>query len=1314
MADPFVADDVPVSADDYKKSYGEQFPQVNKLSDDAIASAVYQQGIATGKIKNQTLDDFKVGFLPNRPENNVDLYRQTFQDKFPDLKSKTDAEIANNLWEYRTKVLKENLTTKSAPHFQQFLNTVAPKEYHPEVEAPQFLPDTDISKASTTDIKKPVTGQYVDAMGTVYGPTAQVVPNNAISGRNLAWTAFDAVPLNVSNWLIPKSPGAETTNRYTLDDIANATGIDLPNDVTDNANSFRGPRMAASFGTGEQNKVLGLKIGLSKSLGIPPEQINIRNGDKTGEYEFFNPKTNHWTLTNSSGLNAGDFGEIAGAVPEILGNLFGTVVGSLGGAAIGGTAGTATLPVVGTVTGAGTGAVAGAYSGGVIGTMAGNALRDAMGYWFYGINQDTSSLEEAKKVLPNAATWQAIGMGLPALFGFAKKIVKVGKISTSDLTELGINSKDAVDLQEKLNGELIKAGSKEQLQFMPGQASGDLGYQAIEGALEKSPDVGLSGPVHTINIKNARALNAIFALRNQAYGGVDFDPATVGQRIKTVLEDRQVNPIIQTLTEKQANAEADLTNAIITLPNGIQKEAGQTIRNHIMALQENEAKPYEMQYDALFAAGQGRLINTDIIENAINQLDAAQKNNFVRTKDVMSILNLEDMASPIIPVNRTALQNAFNTLSGEQKFKLLKNNPDFKDLMEANYNINVPLNKNLLQTSYDSLNSEQQKTLNSAFPNIKNILNSPNKIVSIDKKELQTGINSLDQEGQNKIFDNFYGLNKVLSSPEISPVNKDTIKDVLNSLSEKDKTNFISKYPDLQNIAEGNVIPLGNIQSAQSSIRAKLRDIQTGARASDVNEASYKLISGAINKQLESDLKYDPWLMQYTKISSSYNTYMSKFNKGIVNDMLTYDNGRLKMADEDVFQSSFKYGKAQQDRINSVYNVIKDNPEAMEAYKQAILDFYRSKVISPRTGEFDLGAHNQFITLYKPSLETIFGKDNYPQISELGGLEKSVQQTIADNKIAKQKLSESTAGKIVDLGDSEGIFSKIYNPDKPQKFIDVVNILRNEDNPEALNSLKRVVINDLTNKTAITDPNFKVGQRTGSFNYQKFIDYLKDNKVLLDTVFKDDPEYLNNLQEFSKTLQILSRKTTLAVGETDQNALTDLIRKKIGMFTNTFFGLDFLKSAFSLGLKSKMNDIITNPNTLKTLVSLKDLPMTPKNFNTYNATVAQLFGGQFNPDWFQPTPEGINKYGSPTMPIPLNSNQNKQNVPKTNSPTLNKISNEQSSLQNPVNTNITNPQLPNKDLFAMNVKPSGAGVTAGGMSSIPQGELAEAGALSRL
>ena len=1313
MAEPFVANDVPVSADDYKKSYGEQFPQVNKLSDDAIASAVYQQGIATGKIKNQTLDDLKVGFLPNRPENNAQLYRQTFQDKFPDLKSKTDAEIANNLWDYRTKVLKENLTTESAPHFQQFLNTVAPKEYHPEVEAPQFLPDTDISKASTTDIKKPVTGQYVDAMGTVYGPTAQVVPNNAISGKNLAWTAFDAIPL--TTWAVPRSPGVETSNRYTLNDIANATGIDLPNNVTDNANSFTGPRMAASFGSGEQNKVLGLKIGLSKSLGIPPEQINIRNGDKTGEYEFFNPKTNHWTLTNSSGLNAGDFGEIAGAVPEILGNIFGTTFGAIAGGTAGATAGTATLPGVGTITGAGGGAVAGAYSGGVGGTMAGAALRDAMGYWFYGINQDTNSIQEALKVMPDAAKWQAAGMAIPALFGFAKKIVNVGKIATSDLTELGVKAKDAVDLQEKINGELIKAGSKEQLQFMPGQASADPGWLAIEGAFEKSPDVGISGPIHTINEKNARALNALFALRNQGYGGAEFDPAAVGQRIKTVLEDRQVNPVIQTLAEKQAKAEADLTNAVITLPNGVQKESGQTIRNHIMALQENEGKPFDMQYDALFAAGQGRLVNTDIIENAINQLDAAQKNNFVRTKDVMSILNLADMSSPIIPVNRNALQNAFNTLGGEQKFKLLKTNPDFKDLMEAKYNIDLPLNKNILLDAFQGLNSEQQQAFNSAFPNFKDITKSQNRVVFVDRNELQKGINALDKEGQSKIFENYAGLNRSLSSPEVAPVNKETIKDVLNSLSEKDRANFISKYPDLQNIVEGNALPLENIRSAQSTIKAKLRDIQTGARASDVNEGSYKFILNAIDKQLESDLKYDPWLMQYKNISSNYSTYMNKFNQGALKDMLTYDNGRLKMADEDVFQSSFKYGKAQQDRINSVYNVIKDNPEAMEAYKQAILDFYRSKAVSPRTGEFDLGAHNQFLTLYKPSLETIFGKDNYPQISKLGGLGELVEKTIADNKIARQKLFESTAGKIVDLGDSEGIFSKIYNPDKPQKFIDVVNILRNEDNPEALNSLKQTVINDLTNKTAITDPNFKVGQRTGSFNYQKFIDYLKDNKVLLDTVFKDNPEYLNNLQEFSKTLQTLSRKTTIAVGETDKNALTDLIRKKIGMFTTSFLPTDYIKAAFSAGLKSRMNEVVTNPDLLKKLVSLKDLSMTPKNLDTYNATVLQLFGSQFNPDWFQPTPEGINKYGSPTMPIPLNSNQNNQNnKPKTNSPTLNKISNEQSSLQNPVNTNITNPQLPNKDLFAMNVKPSGAGITAGGMSSIPQGELAEAGALSRL
>ena len=215
---------------------------------------------------------------------------------------------------------------------------------------------------------------------------------------------------------------------------------------------------------------------------------------------------------------------------------------------------------------------------------------------------------------------------------------------------------------------------------------------------------------------------------------------------------------------------------------------------------------------------------------------------------------------------------------------------------------------------------------------------------------------------------------------------------------------------------------------------------------------------------------------------------------------------------------------------------------------------------------------------------------------------------------------------------------------------------------------------------------------------------------VLDSIQPLNPEYLNNLQEFSKTLQTLSRKTTIAVGETDKNALTDLIRKKIGMFTTSFLPTDYIKAAFSAGLKSRMNEVVTNPDLLKKLVSLKDLSMTPKNLDTYNATVLQLFGSQFNPDWFQPTPEGINKYGSPTMPpATATPSQNKQNVPKTNSPTLNKISNQQSSLQNPINTNVTNP-----DLFAMNVKPSGAGITAGGASSIPQTELSEASVLSRL
>jgi hypothetical protein len=1276
--EPFIADDVPATAQEYRTT----FPDAKNLSDDTITNAVYQKGIETGKIRNQTLEDFKVGFLPNRPENNVDLYRQTFQDKFPELKTKTDGEIANYLWDYRTEKLGENLTQHSAPHFQKFLNTVAPKEYKQpspsmfQMTPSSFVPEKAIINPSKTDVRKPVQGYYVDEYGPSYEDISKVLPND---------------------------------NKYTIDEVANLTNVDLPNDVTDNVKSLTGPNLAASFGTGEQNKVIAMKNSLSKSIGIPPEQVQIRNGEKTGVYEFFNPKTQNWTLTNSSGLNAGDIGAFAGSVPEILANAYGTAVGATYGAAGG--------MIVGGPPGAVAGGLGGAFTLGTISTALGTVLRDAMGKWFFNTNQDTNSLEEGIKKLPEAAIIQAAGMSIPIISGIAKKLITTGGLEMADLIKIAGNAENAKIIQDKVNNEIAAAGYQDKLRYSLGQASKDPIVGAYEQALEKDPQYGLVGTVNSLNKDNANFLNALWALRNKSYGGVEFDPTTVGERVQSLLDNR-IKSIDGQLAKIQAEREADLTNAVVKLPNGIQKEAGQAIQNTIQALQSQEAVPYEMRYSMLFGQGQGRLVNTDIIQNALNTLKSEQQNLF-RTNNQSIVNNLNIPETQVIPLNRNLLQNAFNTLNGEQRYKLLANNPDFKDLMEKEYENNITLNKNLMQSAYEKLAPEQQNNFNKAFPKFNDLINSPNRLITVDKNELKNGIFALDKDSQNQFFKNSYiGLNKSLLSPQIVQADKQTIENILNSLNENDKIKFLSQYPDLKNVTEQNIIPLQQIYEARSDLNAKLKKIENGSMNDPVEAGTYKGILKSINQQLNSDFKGDPWIEQYNNISKDYNIYMKKFNRGIIGKLLTYKDGVPQIADEDVFKSTFKYGAGQQARINSVYNVIKDSPEAMQAYKNALLDFYRNKVAPD--GNFNLSQHTTFMTQYKPSLETIFGKDNYPQISQMEGLQKAVQKSKDTLDDTRKFLSKSTYGTVSKM-DPQDLFDKIYNPDKPQDFNKIVNYLRKNDS-ESLNALKTVVIDDMTAKTAEKNPLITnqlqqginpIGHRTGSFDYVQFNKYLNTNKPLLESIFKDDPNYVKNLEEFNKILQDLSFKTNLSIGETN-NALFDLIRNKIGMFNISIIP-DPVKNVLNYSLKSRLNSIITDPKALDNLMSLKKVTTSLVDQAKYNGTVFQLFGQQWNPDWLPPQKESINYYGNAIVPTPYKQGQNNQNnKPKTNSPILNKISNEQSSLQNPVNTNITNPQLPNKDLFAMNVKPSGAGVTAGGMSSIPQGELAEAGALSRL
>jgi hypothetical protein len=942
--------DTPLTVDQYRLLYTQDFPELKNIPDEQIAMGVYSQSKKQGQIKDTTFDEFKLDFLTNRPEDAASTYRAKYEKQFPQLKELTDAQIANKVYDQR-------VANGEKLRFDKFVNKFAPKEYVQEFLSPD---DTNF---------------------------------------------YDPQP------------------KYTVEDIAKLTGIDLPNDVKTNASDVLGPKLGAAFGQGEKNKVLAYKNSLSKFYN---QDIDVRVGPKTGEPEFLNPQTGKYTLINQPGFDAGDMASFAGdavvVVPQVIGNVYGFALGGPGGAVLGGAAGAGF----------------------------GEATRDVIGRVLFDVNKDTNAIWEGTKQAGLALPFEVAGVYGPRGVDFLKKLVSTGKTNVADLEALTKSTTEAKILMDKMNDEFAKRGLKNEIYFTLGQAADDPKLLAIQNAFEKQPKYGFQGTYSTMNKKNAEALDAYFKLISESYGGKDFTPDQVGVKINQVLQN-QLNPERQALAKLQQDSQADLTSAVITLPSGSKKEAGQTIRTNIQELQKQLKDDFNKEYDMLFESGKERYIGTDLIKKAINEIEERQKNNlFKKYTDIKNIVDLDDRA----------------------------------------------------------------------------------------------------------------------------------------------------------------VVSLDTIKNTRSYLKAYDRQISKGAVADSPEEGAVKKVLASFDQQLKKDLQDDPWLLEYNNISNRYKAYKDKFS-GAVGDMLEMNKGRLKLADEDVFGSSFKYGKGAQQKIDAVYDVIKEKPDALNVYKNSILDLYRREVVNV-DGSVNTTAHDKFIKNYEYGLKTFFGENNYPQISKIGELAKEVNRINTLRQETLDKLSKTTIGKLEKL-DPDLIFSKVYNTNTPTTLKETINVLKND--PDTLKAFQNVVIRDM--QDGVTSPTTK------AFDYTKFASYLKNNKQNLQTTFADDPKYIKNLEEFNDVLKILSRKNTDPIISQEKNALNDLIRARVGMFTLEGRLFTSGQKFLNYRLMDRMNDILTDPKALETLLSLKNVPT--KNYDLYNSIVYGLFGTQFSPETLQPKKESIRK-----------------------------------------------------------------------------------------
>lgn len=434
--------------------------------------------------------------------------------------------------------------------------------------------------------------------------------------------------------------------------------IALTTDVGVNEGASPQARFAASLGYNEANKQLAIKNVLSD---LYKKDIDVRVGNRTGELEYLNPKTNKYELVNKPGVDLGDF---TGLVPDAF--IVGAdLVTTLATTALTG----ANLPA---------GITAGAVTAG-----AGEYYKYILGKQLYGINKDVSNRELLNRAFQTAGISAGagfLGVGAAKLIKGVANIAKGRFIKANDVADFRNETamQRASEVTDVINNTLDAAKINANLKYSLGEITNNPDLLSKQKMFETSSKLGRMGEFVGLKKNNAQALNSYFGYLKRGFNtssGKTLNQFESGKLIQDVIQ-KQNNPVRQQLIIKQQEADELLENAILNLPNGNKKEVGVSIRTAIDEIADDYKIKVEQAAKALDAAAGIKTINTDIIKPAIKELTNKEKQNLINVNKIESIfkdkilfdknpiankqLNLFDN---IIEDDKISIQTARNTLS---------------------------------------------------------------------------------------------------------------------------------------------------------------------------------------------------------------------------------------------------------------------------------------------------------------------------------------------------------------------------------------------------------------------------------------------------------------------------------------------------------------------------------------------------------------------------------------------------------------------------------------------------------------------------
>ena len=459
-----------------------------------------------------------------------------------------------------------------------------------------------------------------------------------------------------------------------------------------------------------------------------------------------------------------------------------------------------------------------------------------------------------------------------------------------------------------------------------------------------------------------------------------------------------------------------------------------------------------------------------------------------------------------------------------------------------------------------------------------------------------------------KELDKVSGL-KLIDTDEIAKaVTKLSAKEQ-KSLIEVAKIEGIFKpgvYGDL--LSKNSKMLLSDARETMSVLSKKIREKQIGLAAGETPDVGRLMfLKSAFTDQVKKNAGKE-YLDELQKFNDLVITNKELLNNDIISKLTKIEIGSiLKVADEDIFETTFKKGIGSGKAAAEVYEVISRSPEALNAYKNSIFNKYRSEVLDPITNKPSLVKHNSFIKNYEKPLRTFFNEEaEYNKISRIGGLQRNIEKT---NKLFTQtqkELSKSFEGKLFRTSPEE-IFKKIYGPGNIGQVKTLKNIL--QKNPEVFKKFQRDVLTDLNEKVFKLDKKFTLGRVLDADAFNRYLNGgggEAGHRAVLKEIFGN--EYVKNLDTLNQALQIANRSAATAQQGVVASAFTDIIRARVGQFTVAGRLLTAFRRIFTAASNRVIARALLNPDSLKDLIALKTLP---KRSKAAAAILAKLGGSVF-------------------------------------------------------------------------------------------------------